>query len=84
MRSSSGWLRIIPEAYTRSRQQGSGNRPLVEYWTGSSRVHLWIMLSAALLLLIAAIISASNLLLSRVLQRRYEIATRLMLWRAAP
>ena len=37
------------------------------------------MLGAALLLLIASIISASNLLLTRALQRRYEIATRLAL-----
>ena len=66
-----------PEAYTRS-QQGVVTT-LVEYWTGSSRLHLWIMLGASLLLLIAAIISASNLLLSRVLQRRHEIATRLAL-----
>jgi putative ABC transport system permease protein len=66
-----------PEDYTRS-QQGAVT-PLVEYWTGSARVHLWIMLGASLLLLIAGIISASNLLMSRTLQRRYEIATRLAL-----
>ena len=66
-----------PEAYTRS-QRGVVT-PLVEYWTGSARVHLWIMLGASLLLLIAAVISASNLLLSRALSRRSEIATRLAL-----
>jgi putative ABC transport system permease protein len=66
-----------PEAYTRS-QQGVVT-PLVEYWTGSARPHLWIMLGASLLLLTASIISASNLLLSRTLSRRPEIATRLAL-----
>jgi putative ABC transport system permease protein len=66
-----------PEAYTRS-QQGVVT-PLVEYWTGSARLHLWIMLGASLLLLAASIISASNLLLSRTLSRRPEIATRLAL-----
>ena len=53
--------------------------PLVEYWTGSARLHLWIMLGASLLLLIASVISSSNLLLSRTLSRRPEIATRLAL-----
>ena len=53
--------------------------PLVEYWTGSARIHLWIMLGASLLLLIASIISASNLLLSRTFSRRSEIATRMAL-----
>ena len=66
-----------PEAYTRS-QRGVVT-PLVEYWTGSARLHLWIMLGASLLLLMASIISASNLLLSRTLSRRSEIATRLAL-----
>jgi putative ABC transport system permease protein len=66
-----------PEAYTRS-QRGVVT-PLVEYWTGSARLHLWIMLSASLLLLLASIISASNLLLSRTLSRRSEMATRLAL-----
>ena len=66
-----------PEAYTRS-QQGVVT-PLAEYWTGSARLHLWIMLGASLLLLAASIISASNLLLSRTLSRRPEIATRLAL-----
>ena len=54
-----------PEAYTRS--QRGVVRPLVEYWTGSARLHLWIMLGASLLLLLASIISAGNLLLSRTL-----------------
>lgn len=66
-----------PEAYTRS-QRGVVT-PLVEYWTGSARMHLWIMLGASLLLLLASLISASNLLLSRILSRRSEIATRLAL-----
>jgi putative ABC transport system permease protein len=66
-----------PEAYTRS-QRGVVT-PLVEYWTGSARLHLWIMLGASLLLLTASIISASNLLLSRTLSRRPEIVTRMAL-----
>jgi putative ABC transport system permease protein len=66
-----------PEAYTRS-QRGVVT-PLVEYWTGSARLHLWIMLGASFLLLIASVISSSNLLLSRTLSRRSEIATRLAL-----
>jgi putative ABC transport system permease protein len=66
-----------PEAYTPS-QRGVVT-PLVEYWTGSARLHLWIMLGASLLLLIASILSSSNLLLSRTLSRRPEIATRLAL-----
>jgi len=66
-----------PEVYSRS-QQGVVT-PLVEYWTGSARLHLWIMLGASLLLLMASIISSSNLLLSRILSRRSEIATRLAL-----
>ncbi len=66
-----------PEAYTRS-QRGVVT-PLVEYWTGSARLHLWIMLAASFLLLIASIVSTSNLLLSRTLSRRSEIATRLAL-----
>ncbi len=66
-----------PEAYTRS--QRAVVTPLVEYWTGSARSHLWIMLGASLLLLVASMMSASNLLLSRILARRSEIATRLAL-----
>jgi predicted permease len=66
-----------PDSYSPS-QQGVMT-PLVEYWTGSARLHLWIMLGAALLLLIAATISSGNLLLSRTLSRRPEIATRLAL-----
>jgi putative ABC transport system permease protein len=66
-----------PEAYTRS-QRGVVT-PLVEYWTGSARLHLWIMLGASLLLLLASIISSGNLVLSRTLLRRHEIATRLAL-----
>jgi putative ABC transport system permease protein len=63
-----------PDAYTQF-QQGVVT-PLVQYWTGSARLHLWIMLGASLLLLIGSILSAGNLLLSRVLKRRYEMATR--------
>ena len=66
-----------PGVYTRS-QRGVVT-PLVEYWTGSARMHLWIMLSAALLLLVASMISASNLVLSRMLSRGSEIATRMAL-----
>ena len=64
-----------PKVYSPS-QEGVVT-PLVEYWTGSARVHLWIMLCASLLLLVASIISAGNLLLSRTLAREPEIATRL-------
>ncbi len=63
-----------PDAYSRS-QQGVMTS-LTAYWTGSARLHLWIMLGASLLLLVAAIVSAANLFLSRALSRRQEIATR--------
>src|ERR1700722_5763493 len=66
-----------PEVYTRS-QQGVVT-PLVEYWTGSARLQLWIVLGASLLLLSASVMSAGNLLLSRTISRRSEIATRLAL-----
>jgi putative ABC transport system permease protein len=66
-----------PEVYAQS-QRGVVT-PLIEYWTGSARLHLWIMLAASMLLLIASIISASNLLLSRTLTRQSEIATRMAL-----
>jgi len=66
-----------PEAYPKS--QRAVITPLVEYWTGSARLHLWIMLGASVLLLLGSIVSAGNLLLSRALQRRHEIATRLAL-----
>ena len=59
-----------PEAYSRSQQ--AVVTPLVEYWTGSARLHLWIMLGASLLLLIASIISAGNLLLSRILSAPFR------------
>ena len=64
-----------PDVYSPS--QTSVVMPVADYWTGSARLHLWIMLGASLLLLSAAIISASNLLLSRTFRRRHEIATRL-------
>jgi putative ABC transport system permease protein len=63
-----------PEAYSRS-QQGVMT-PLPEYWTGSARQHLWVMLGASLLLLVAATISAGNLFLSRAMSRRQEITIR--------
>jgi putative ABC transport system permease protein len=63
-----------PDAYLQS--QRGVMTPIAEYWTGSARPHLWIMLGASLLLLIAATISAGNLFLSRALSRRQEIATR--------
>lgn len=53
--------------------------PLVNYWTGSARIHLWIVLGASLLLLTASAISSGGLLLSRAVSRRSEIATRLAL-----
>ena len=53
--------------------------PLVEYWTGSARAHLWIMLGASLLLLVAAVVSAGNLILSRTLSRSQEFAVRMAL-----
>ena len=66
-----------PEVYP-SQQQGVVT-PLVEYWTGSARLHLWIMLAASLLLLAASAVSAGNLLLARTAARRTEISTRLAL-----
>jgi putative ABC transport system permease protein len=66
-----------PEVYSKS-QRGVVT-PLVEYWAGSARLHLWVMLGASLLLLGASIVSAGNLLLSRMLARRSEFATRLAL-----
>ncbi len=67
----------FPEAY--SRTQRGVVMPLVNYWTGSARIHLWIVLGASLLLLAAAAISAGGLLLSRTVSRRTEIATHLAL-----
>ena len=66
-----------PEAYS-SSQRGVVI-PLVNYWTGSARIHLWIVLGASLLLLTAAAISSGGLLLSRAVSRRSEIATHLAL-----
>ena len=63
-----------PEVYSAS-QQGIVT-PLVEYWTGSARIHLSMMLAAAFLLLMASIVSSGHLLLSSVLFRRSEFATR--------
>ena len=66
-----------PEAYSAS-QQGVVT-PLVNYWTGSARIHLWIVLGASLLLLSTSAISSGGLLLSHAVSRRCEIATRLAL-----
>ena len=66
-----------PEAYS-SSQRGVVT-PLVNYWTGSARIHLWIVLGASLLLLTASAISSGGLLLSRAVSRRSEIATHLAL-----
>jgi predicted permease len=63
-----------PDAYSES-QQGVVT-PLVEYWTGSARIHLSVMLAAAVLLLVTSIVSSGHLLLSSVLSRRSEFATR--------
>ena len=62
-----------------SKSQHGVVTPLVEYWTGSARIHLWIMLGASLLLLIASTITCGILLLSRTLSRRHEINTRVAL-----
>ena len=53
--------------------------PLVQYWTGSARLHLIIMLGASVLLFLTSIITAVNLLLSRTTLRRAEMAIRLAL-----
>jgi predicted permease len=63
-----------PDAYS-ATQQGVVT-PLVEYWTGSARIHLSVMLAASFLLLMASIVSSGHLLLSSVLSRRSEFATR--------
>ncbi len=63
-----------PDAYSAS-QQGVVT-PLVEYWTGTARIHLSVMLAASGLLLMASIVSSGHLLLSSVLSRRSEFATR--------
>lgn len=66
-----------PEAYSRS--QRASVMPLTEYWTGSSRLHLWILLGASVLLLAASVLSAGILMVSGVLTRGTEIATRIAL-----
>ena len=66
-----------PEAYSPS-QRGVVT-PLVNYWTGSARIHLWIVFGASLLLLTASAISSGGLLLSHAVARRSEIATHLAL-----
>lgn len=66
-----------PESYS-SSQRGVVT-PLVNYWTGSARIHLWIVLGASLLLLTASAISSGGLLLSRAVSRRSELATHLAL-----
>jgi putative ABC transport system permease protein len=69
--------REYPRFY--SQTQHAVVTPLPQYWTGSARLHLWIMLTASMLLLAAAAISAGSLLLSRTLARTSEFATRLAL-----
>jgi putative ABC transport system permease protein len=69
--------RQYPDAYSPSQQ--AVVTPLPEYWTGSSRVHLWILLGASALLLAASVLSASILIVSGVLGRGAEIATRIAL-----
>lgn len=66
-----------PEAYSPSQQ--AAVMPLIAYWSGSSRPQLWILLGASVLLLVASVLSAGILILSGVLARRAEIATRLAL-----
>lgn len=66
-----------PDAYSRS--QRAVVTPLTEYWTGSSRVHLWILLGASVLLLAASVLGAGMLIVSGVLGRGAEIATRIAL-----
>jgi putative ABC transport system permease protein len=69
--------RQYPDAYSPS--QRAVVTPLTEYWTGSSRAHLWILLGASVLLLAASVLSASILIVSSVLGRGAEIATRIAL-----
>jgi putative ABC transport system permease protein len=69
--------RQYPEAY--SPFQRAMVTPLTEYWTGSSRVHLWILLGASVLLLAASVLTASILIVTGVLGRGAEIATRIAL-----
>ncbi len=66
-----------PEAYSKS--QRAVVTPLIDYWTGSARLHLLTMLGASILLLVASAISAGTLLLTRTVSRASEIATRLAL-----
>jgi putative ABC transport system permease protein len=69
------WMgREFPEFYSPTQQPVIAT--LTEYWTGSARSRLMLALGAAFLLLIAACITASNLLVSRALARKLEIATR--------
>ena len=53
--------------------------PIADFLTGSSKAQLLLSLSASLLLLLSAGVSASNLFLSRTLARRREVATRMSL-----
>ena len=69
--------RKYPDAYSPS-QQGEVT-PLTKYWTGASRVHLWILLGASVLLLAGSALSASILIVSGILGRGAEIATRIAL-----
>jgi putative ABC transport system permease protein len=66
-----------PEAY--SPTQRAEVTPLPAYWSGSSRPQLWILLGAAVLLFGVSILCAGVLILSGVVARRVEIATRIAL-----
>lgn len=66
-----------PGAYSPSQQVIV--TPLAEFWIGSARGHLWIMLVASLVLLAAAAISAGSIMLSRTISRRSQIATHMAL-----
>jgi predicted permease len=66
-----------PEAYSHSQQ--AVVTPLIQYVTGSARIQLWILLGASVLLFCASALSASLLIISGVLGRGSEIATRIAL-----
>jgi len=69
--------RQYPDAYSPTQQ--AVVTPLTEYWTGSSRLPLWILLGASVLLLAASVLTAGILIVSGVLGRAAEIATRIAL-----
>jgi predicted permease len=67
----------FPAVY--SRTQRAVVTPIADFLTGTSKIQLLLSLSASLLLLLSAGVSASNLFLSRTLTRRREVATRISL-----